>query len=192
MRILNEEDVEIQEEDVNLELGYLVPDKVFVQHHEAVEYQAEQGHYYPITFYFEDGTSYNIVGDDESDPHVHTNEDGITFTYIAQEGEEEKTVRGTDVKWIVDVPEVKAHEAYDEYEDIQRYKLYTEEQLAQIQEEKEKAQKTEQFLSTGPDRLDNVEINVDDMTMLIADMIGVQYIKRQEIYHAKWCSPTNC
>lgn len=173
MRILNEQDVEIQEEDVDLELGYLVPDKVFVKHHEAVEYQAEQGHYYPITFYFEDGTSYNIVGDDESDPHVHTNEDGITFTYIAQEGEEEKTVRGTDVKWIVDVPEVKAHEAYDEYEDIQRYKLYTEEELAQIQEEKEKAQKTEQFLSTGPDRLDNVEINVDDMTMLIADMIGV-------------------
>ena len=40
-------------------------------------------------------------------------------------------------------------------------------------EDKEKAQKKEQFLSTGPDRLDTVEVNVDDMTMLIADMIGV-------------------
>lgn len=173
MRILNEQDVEIQEEDVDLELGYLVPDKVFVQHHEAVEYQPEQGHYYPITFYFEDGTSYNIVGDDESDPHVHANDDGITFTYVAQKSEEEKKVRGTDVKWVIDVPAVKAQDAYDEYENIQRYKLYTEEELAANQEKREQAEKTEQFLSTGPDRLDNVEVNVDDMTMLIADMIGV-------------------
>ena len=173
MRILNEQDVEIQEEDVDLDVGYLVPDKVFVKHHEAVEYQPEEGHYYPITFYFDDGTSYAIVGDDESDPHVHVNEDGITFTYVPQGDEEPKTVRGTDVKWIVDVPEVKVHEAYDEYEDIQRYKLYTEEELAQIQEEKEKEEKQKKFLSTGPDRLDTVEVNVDDMTMLIADMIGV-------------------
>ena len=92
---------------------------------------------------------------------------------MPQGDEEPKTVRGTDVKWIVDVPEVKAQDAYDEYEDIQRYKLYTEEELAQIQEEKEKEEKQKQFLATGPDRLDNVEVNVDDMTMLIADMIGV-------------------
>ena len=37
---------------------------------------------------------------------------------------------GKDIKWVIDVPGVEAKEAWDEYEDIQRYILYTEEQLA--------------------------------------------------------------
>ena len=37
---------------------------------------------------------------------------------------------GKDVKWIVDVVAVDAEEAWDEYEDIYRYILYTEEELA--------------------------------------------------------------
>ncbi len=37
---------------------------------------------------------------------------------------------GKDVKWVVDVPSVQPSEAYDEYEDIQRYIAYTPEQLA--------------------------------------------------------------
>lgn len=38
---------------------------------------------------------------------------------------------GKDVQWIVDVPGVKASEAWDEYEDIQRYVRYTEKELAE-------------------------------------------------------------
>lgn len=45
---------------------------------------------------------------------------------------------GKDVVWIVDVPGVKAQEAWDEYEKIYRYILYTEEELAAIEEEKSK------------------------------------------------------
>lgn len=40
---------------------------------------------------------------------------------------------GKDVDWIVDVPAVEAKEAWDEYEDILRYVLYTEVELAQIE-----------------------------------------------------------
>ena len=36
---------------------------------------------------------------------------------------------GKEVKWVVDIPEVKAKEAYDEYEDILVYIPYTQEQL---------------------------------------------------------------
>lgn len=47
---------------------------------------------------------------------------------------------GKDVEWIVDVPGVKAQEAWDEYEDILRFVLFTEKELAakRIQERKQK------------------------------------------------------
>ena len=179
MRILNEQDEEIQEEDVDLEKGYLMPDKVFVAHHDAVEAKSEEGHYYPETVYFEDDTSYSVQWADENDPHITPNEDGVSFEYASLEGEDEKEVRGMDVKWIIDQEQQEAKEAYDEYEDIQRYKLWTEEELQQQAEQKAEAEKRENFMSTGPDRLDNAEsnidvvsTNVDDITMLLADMIG--------------------
>ena len=179
MRILNEQDEEIQEEDVDLEKGYLMPDKVFVAHHDAIEAKSEEGHYYPETVYFEDDTSYSVQWADENDPHITPNEDGVSFEYVSLEGEDEKEVRGMDVKWIIDQEQQEAKEAYDEYEDIQRYKLWTEEELQQQAEQKAEAEKRENFMSTGPDRLDNAEsnidvvsTNVDDITMLLADMIG--------------------
>ncbi|WP_407450075.1 hypothetical protein [Fibrobacter sp.] len=45
---------------------------------------------------------------------------------------------GQDVEWFVDVPAVVAKEAWDEYEDIYRYIEYTEEELAEIEAEKNK------------------------------------------------------
>lgn len=134
MRILNEQNEEIQESEVDLTLGYLIPDQILIEHHDAVEEVKEQGHYYAQTFYFEDGTRYDIPkGEDgkiiETDVHVSPNDDGVSFTYVPQEGEEDKPVRGTDVAYIIDVEHQDAKEAYDEMEDIQRYKLYTEDEL---------------------------------------------------------------
>lgn len=45
---------------------------------------------------------------------------------------------GKDVKKIVDVPGVKAQDAWDEYETVQRYVPYTEEELAAIEEARNK------------------------------------------------------
>ena len=45
------------------------------------------------------------------------------------ETEREYPNGGRDVKKVIDVPAVEAKEAWDEYEDIKRYKLYTEEEL---------------------------------------------------------------
>lgn len=136
MRILNEQNEEIQESEVNTKLGYLYPDQILKEHHEAIEEVKEQGHYYPQTFYFEDGTRYDIPkGEDgkviEDDVHVSPNKDGVSFTYVPQEGEEDKEVHGTDVAYVIDVEHQDAKDAWDEMEDIQRYRLYTEDELRQ-------------------------------------------------------------
>lgn len=47
---------------------------------------------------------------------------------------------GKDVEWVVDIPGVEAKDAWDEYEDIHRYILYTPEEL----EEMEKKRKEEE------------------------------------------------
>lgn len=90
MRILDQNDNEIQPEDVDYRLGKLSDDKIFIQHHDAVEAVKEQGHYETLQEY----------------PNG-----------------------GKDVKWKVDVPGVEAKKAWDEYEDIQRYTKFTDEEL---------------------------------------------------------------
>lgn len=97
MRILDENNIELTEEEVNLELGYLRPESIISIHHEAVEEVKEIGHYEVIAEY----------------PNG-----------------------GKDVVWIIDVPGIETKEAWDEYEDIQRYVLYTEEELAAKEAEK--------------------------------------------------------
>ena len=97
MRILDENNIELTEEQINLELGYLRPESIISIHHEAVEDVKEVGHYEVIAEY----------------PNG-----------------------GKDVVWIIDVPGTEAKEAWDEYEDIQRYALYTEEELAARDAEK--------------------------------------------------------
>lgn len=141
MRILNEQNEEIQESEVNTDLGYLYHDQILKEHHDAIEEVKEQGHYYPQTFYFMDGTKYNVTIEGENDPCVQPNEDGVSFTYIAPEGEEPREYKGCDVKYIIDVEHEDAKEAWDEYEDIQRYKLYTEEQLREQAMMKAKAER---------------------------------------------------
>lgn len=106
MRILDENDQEIQPEDVDYRLGKLEDEKLFVKHHEAVEAVEEQGHYETLQEY----------------PNG-----------------------GKDVEWQVDVPGVEAKEAWDEYEDIQRYTKYTDEELKTNAEREAKAAKQQEI-----------------------------------------------
>ena len=179
MRILDESGRELQEEELDFSLGYLIPDQVVKEHHDKIDEVEEKGHYYPETFYFTDGTEYKVNVEGEKDPCVQANDDGVSFTYVAPKGEEPREFKGCDVKYIIDVEYQEAKDAWDEMEDIQRYRLYTEEELQERKEQKEQQEKRERFMSTGPDRLDNAEsnidvvsTNVDDITMLLADMIG--------------------
>ena len=97
MRILDENNVERNESELDLNLGYLKPESIISIHHEATEEIKEIGHYEVIAEY----------------PNG-----------------------GKDVIWVIDVPGIEAKEAWDEYEDIQRYVLYTEEELTAKEAEK--------------------------------------------------------
>ena len=88
MRILDENNVEIQSPD--LSIGRLVEEKLFVAHHDAMEAVQEQWHY--------------------------------ETTAVYPNG-------GKDVAKVVDVPGVEAKDAWDEYETVQRYIPYTDEEL---------------------------------------------------------------
>lgn len=201
MRILNEENVEIQESDVDTNLGYLVPDKILKEHHDAIEAQPAVTHYYPTTYYMVDGTEYkttlglfreeeekrqvyspekistsNDVQDYENDPRVVKSDNTSLFGYKTDDGTVEyaggSVVKGIVVDTIIDTPAVKAQEAWDEYEDIQRYKLYTEEQLAEKKKQEEAAKKQQEFFTTGPDRLSTAESDIVDVNIILAEMIG--------------------
>ena len=107
MRILDENNIELTEDQINLELGYLQLETIISEHHEATEEVKEVGHYETIAEY----------------PNG-----------------------GKDVKWVIDVPGTEAKEAWDEYEDIQRYVFYTAEELAARDAEK-KAKEEEAMLN---------------------------------------------
>lgn len=95
MLIYDENDILVEHPD--LDIGKIMPDKMFKEHHPAIEAVEEVGHY-EITAEYPNG--------------------------------------GKDIAWIIDIPEVKAEESWDEYEDIYRYILYTQEELDAMEEAK--------------------------------------------------------
>ena len=72
---------------------------------------------------------------------------------------------------ITDTP---ASDAWDEYETVQKYVLYTEEELAEIAKKQEEANKptTEQRLDSVEKRADALESANDDIILMMADLIG--------------------
>lgn len=169
-RILDEDDNEITMDDVDLEVGYLRPDQLLKEHHEAIEFQEEQWHYAVTCFYFEDGSELKVT--DEDDPHIERiDADNGVFGFVPQTEEEQALeLKGIDLEQKVDKEQVDAKEAWDEYENIQRYIKYTPEELQEKKEREEKQKVQQQFMSTGPERLDTAETNIDDLQVSITDM----------------------
>nr|DAG63963.1 MAG TPA: hypothetical protein [Bacteriophage sp.] len=86
---------------------------------------------------------------------------------------------GKDVKKVVDVKAVPVQEAYDEEVEVQRYVLYTAEELAAQAEAKKKAEeaaaaeaKKKAELEAVPGRMDALEAANDDLVLMMADLIG--------------------
>lgn len=86
---------------------------------------------------------------------------------------------GRDRWKVVDVKAVPAQEAYDEEVEVQRYVLYTAEELAAQAEAKKKAEeaaaaeaKKKAELETVPGRMDALEAANNDMILMMADLIG--------------------
>lgn len=174
MRILNEKDEEITLEQVDPLLGHLEKDKIFVKHHERQEAVPEKFHYRVKTFYFTNGVP-RMDFEGEGDPHIIVVDDqkGLFDYKNIPEDEIEREMLGADVERIIDAEAIEGRDAYDEYENIQRYILFTKEELAQQQAVKEEEQKKKEFLETGPDRLISTESEVSDLTVLIAELTAM-------------------
>jgi hypothetical protein len=171
MDYYNEAGQKIDESEADLTKGYLDMDQLFVAHHDEVPAQEQVSHYEVSKFYFADGTSY--APESQDDPHINkVDADNGVFTYASQEGEEEKSCQGIDLSQITDVEQADAVEAYDEYKEIYRYILYTEEELEKIQQQKEKQEAQQTFLEDGPDQLNTNTTSIEDLTLLVSDIIG--------------------
>lgn len=135
----------------DLTKGYLKPETQTV-HHDAVAGVEEVSHY-----------------------ETETLPDGTPAIYYDADGRE----KGRDVRKVVDVPGVDPQPAWDEEVPVQRYILYTAEELAAQAEAKKKAEeaaaaeaKKKAELETVPGRMDALEAANDDLVLMMADLIG--------------------
>lgn len=149
MKIIDSNGVEIASPD--LTKGYLKPETQTV-HHDAVAGVEEVSHY-----------------------ETETLPDGTPAIYYDADGRE----KGRDVRKVVDVPGVIAQKAYDEEVEVQRYVLYTAEELAVQAEAKKKAEeaaaaeaKKKAELEAVPGRMDALEAANNDLVLMMADLIG--------------------
>lgn len=169
MKILNEEDVEIKESDVDTTKGYLRLDKKFVAHHEEQAEILEKKHYQVIRFVFEDGSQMLI--EDNTDAHVKVIDDQAgVFEYVDQG--EGNVYHGAEIKSVIDQEHVEHKDAYDEYEAIQRYVLYTAEELAARKEAEEKQAKQTAFMENGPDQLESNTTSIGDLTIMLSEIVA--------------------
>lgn len=135
----------------DLTKGYLKQETQTI-HHDAVAGAEEVSHY-----------------------ETKTLPDGTPAIYYDADGRE----KGRDVRKVVDVPGVAAREAYDEEVEVQRYVLYTAEELAAQADAKKKAEevaaaeaKKKAELEAVPGRMDALEAANDDLVLMMADLIG--------------------
>ena len=149
MKIIDSNGVEIANPD--LTKGYLKPETQTI-HHDAVAGVEEVSHY-----------------------ETETLPDGTPAIYYDADGRE----KGRDVRKVVDVPGVDPRPAWDEEVPVQRYILYTAEELAEQAEAKKKAEeaaaaesKKKAELETVPGRMDALEAANDDLVLMMADLIG--------------------
>lgn len=170
MKYINEQGQEIQESDIDTELGYTVPDKVFVAHHDATPEVPEQFHYEVKTWYFEDGTSMDVPAGN-ADATVKVIDDGNGVFEYVDDGSG-KVYRGAEIERVTDVEHEDAKEAEDEYENVQKYILYTEDEIADRKRAAEKAAAQESFLELGPTQLQNSISSIEDLTLMLSEVVG--------------------
>ena len=121
-------------ETPDLSLGWL-ENKTQTIHHDAVAGVEEVSHY-----------------------ETETLPDGTPAIYYDADGRE----KGRDVRKVVDVPGMASKEAYDEEVEVQRYILYTAEEMAVQAEAREKAEQQAK-LPTTDERLAALEAAMLDL-----------------------------
>lgn len=82
---------------------------------------------------------------------------------------------GRDRWKVVDVPGVAAKESYDEEVEVQRYVLYTAEELAQLEKEKQEAQQRQEVLDKLPETLEALKNENEMLKQCLLEMSETVY-----------------
>ena len=136
----------------DLELGHLEKEEIITYHAGS----PEVGHYYVNYIELETGESFFL---EENDPRIEiTNSTTGAFKYLPSEEDPSVRIKSASVRYIIDQQKI---ESWEEKETIFRYILYTEEELA-----------NRTFLNQGPDRLNTVESDTNDLLQVVADLAG--------------------
>ena len=192
MRILDEQNQELSQEDVDLSLGYLKDEKLFIKK------EPMKAHYKVNCFVFTDGTSYTPESEDDSHIRVVDADEG-RFEYIPDE-DDKRTVRGAAIGLVVD------KEPEDIYEDIKRYIRYrtdelelhglpsriisiensvtkTQQDVTQTQQDITETREsltetqtglneTQEGLVETQEGLEEANLNIEDLILLMAEILG--------------------
>lgn len=187
MRILNEQDKEIQRSDVDDTKGHLVEDYFLIAHHPEVNVAPAVTHLETL-FKFDDDEDSIWVPNNEYSVDLKTG--AYVFTNKSFNGMKATFV---DSRVVEDQPPTEGEHEWFEYEQILRYKLYTEDELAlikaredqQLTEAQERERKNTEYntlLSSMDDVLlvlaekegatSDLENQINDITLVLADLIG--------------------
>ena len=131
----------------DLTKGYLKPETQTI-HHDAVAGVEEVSHY-----------------------ETETLPDGTPAIYYDADGRE----KGRDVRKVVDVPGVEAQEAYDEEVEVQRYVLYTAEELAAQEKARKEAQQRQEALDKLPQTLASLKNENEMLKQCLLEMSEIVY-----------------
>lgn len=169
MRILDEQGKEIKESDVDTSLGYLTTEQLYTDTTPEQPEKPEKFHYQVKMWYFTDGTSKVITSNDDPTVKVVDDQNGV-FEYV--DDGSGKVYKGAECERIVDQKHESAKAEKRNYETIQRYKLYTEDELKANKEREEKEKKQAEFMENGPDQLTSNTSNINDLTIMISELVG--------------------
>lgn len=187
MRILNEQDKEIQRSDVDDTKGHLVEDHLLIAHYPEVNVAPAVTHLETL-FKFDDNEDGVWV------PNKEYNIDPTTGEYIFND----ESLNGKNAVFVTnreveDQPPTEGRHEWFEYEPILRYELYTEDELALIkaredqqladaQERERKNTEYHNLLSSVDDILlalaekegttSDLENQINDINLVLADLIG--------------------
>ena len=187
MRTLNEQDKEIQRSDVDDTKGHLVEDYFLIAHHPEVNVAPAVTHLETL-FKFDDDEDGIWVPNDEYSVDLKTG--AYVFANKSFNGMKATFMDSREVE---DKPPTEGEHEWFEYEQILRYKLYTEDelslikareeqQLADAQEREHKNTEYSTLLSSMDDVLlvlaekegatSDLENQINDITLVLADLIG--------------------
>ena len=159
---------EIDPATCDQEKGFFQPYFKKVATHPATPFIPEQGYYQVKDIKFTNG---DVIYDiDPADKRLEAlDPERGSYRYI---DDQERVVKEMSLKWIVTVPAQEPVQEWEEHEEYMQWIEYTEEELENMRLMREAQQRQQDFLQNGADKIDELNVSVDDLVLTVADLIA--------------------